>query len=384
MHHERVLSQGLIERLGQPNARATIEWTAADQTEHENEIEQDIPEHRSGLQLIFDQLKAHGLLQHLHELSAIGHRVVHGGEAFTAPARIDETVLAAIEKMIPLAPLHNPANLEGIKICRSLNPNIPQIAVFDTAFHQTMPPAAYHYALPSSLYKEHGIRRYGFHGTSHQYVAQLAANYLKRPLQSLNLITLHLGNGCSAAAIKAGQSIDTSMGMTPLEGLIMGTRSGDIDPEIIFFLARETGMALNDIEAMLNKKSGLKGISGVSDMREVQQKAKAGDPQANLALSMFAYRVKKYIGAYFAALGRVDAIVFTGGIGENSPEIRNLICTGLNALGIKPAHETTQQNTPEISTFHQSEKDVALLVIPTDEELSIARSCIAACHAEQS
>lgn len=384
MTNEQVLAQGLVERLGQQNARGAIEWTAADQTKHQNQLETGIADHRSGLQLIFDQLKTHGLLQQLNELSAIGHRVVHGGEAFTAPARIDDTVLAAIEKMTPLAPLHNPANLEGIKICRALNPKIPQIAVFDTAFHQTMPPAAYHYALPSSLYKEHGVRRYGFHGTSHQYVAQCAADYLKRPLQSLNLITLHLGNGCSAAAIKAGQSIDTSMGMTPLEGLIMGTRSGDIDPEIIFFLARETGMTLNDIEAMLNKQSGLKGISGVSDMREVQQKAAAGDQQANLALSMFTYRVKKYIGAYFAALGRVDAIVFTGGIGENSPEIRNLICTGLNALGIKPAPEATHQNTPEISTFHQSDKDVALLAIPTDEELAIARSCIAVCNSERS
>ncbi len=385
MSDERVLAHGVLERLGERDAHLIQEWAALPEHDQTSEIqvqhiEQAVPDHRAGLQLIFEQLQTRHVLNNLNELQAIGHRVVHGGERFKEPVFITDEVLEAIRTMIPLAPLHNPANLEGIKVCRELNPEIPQVAVFDTAFHQSMPPKAYHYAIPMPMYRDFGIRRYGFHGTSHHYVAQRAAEYLKQPTEQLNLITLHLGNGCSATAIRAGCCIDTSMGMTPLEGLIMGTRSGDIDPEIIFYLRREVGMTSNEIEKMLNKNSGLKGLCGVSDMREVQQRAAAGDVHAVLAEAMFAYRVKKYIGAYFAALGRLDAIVFTGGIGENSPRIRTMICGDLEGLGIQIESAGVVQQDCEINAFHHSASKVKLLVVPTNEELEIARSSSIICE----
>jgi acetate kinase len=292
-----------------------------------------------------DALRAQGL-ESLSELDAIGHRVVHGGESFIESVVIDDTVVEAIEALIPLAPLHNPANLEGIRTARAQAPGVPQVAVFDTAFHQSMPETAYRYALPDKLY-EAGIRRYGFHGTSHGYVARKAAEELGMAPHDANLITLHLGNGASACAIRGGQSVDTSMGMTPLEGLVMGTRSGDLDPAILFYLAREKGYTLEELDQLLNHESGLKGLCHEQDMRRIHARIGEGDPEAGMALEIFVYRIRKYIGAYVAVLGRVDALVFTGGIGENDAVVREKI-------------------------LHELPFDIPVLVIPTDEEREIA------------
>jgi acetate kinase len=302
--------------------------------------------------------------------------VVHGGERFKEPAIIDDRTLEAIRQLIPLAPLHNPANLTGIEVMRELLPDVPQVAVFDTAFHQTMQPKAFLYALPYAFYRSYGVRRYGFHGTSHQYVAREAARHLARPLATLNLITLHLGNGASATAIERGKSIDTSMGLTPLEGLIMGTRCGDLDPAVPFYLAGKTGKPYDEIEGVLNRESGLKGICGVNDMREIQSRALGNDEQAELALGMFCYRVKKYIGAYCAALGSVDAIVFTGGIGENSALVRSRSCEGLSGLGISLDERANHVVAGGITEIQAGEGRVKILVVPTDEEREIAQQTV--------
>ncbi len=291
-------------------------------------------------------LKEHGM-DSLGDVDAIGHRVVHGGERFVESAVIDAEVVIAIEALIPLAPLHNPANLEGIRTARAHAPDVPQVAVFDTAFHQQMSPQAYRYALPKALYTEAGIRRYGFHGTSHAYVAHRAAEATGSELSKINLITLHLGNGASACAIRGGVSVDTSMGMTPLEGLVMGTRSGDLDPAILFYLVREKGYTFDQLDRLLNRESGLKGICGENDMRRIHARIAEGDADAALALEMFVYRIRKYIGAYVAVLGRVDALVFTGGIGQNDVVVRERIL----------------QDLPF---------DIPVLVVPTDEERAIA------------
>ncbi len=296
------------------------------------------------------RLKTHGLAS-LAEVDAIGHRVVHGGERFVESTRIDEEVIGAIASLIPLAPLHNPANLEGIRTARAHAPGVPQVAVFDTAFHQQMPQKAYRYALPKTLYAEAGVRRYGFHGTSHAYVARRAAGELGKDPAETNLITLHLGNGASVCAIRGGVSVDTSMGMTPLEGLVMGTRSGDIDPAILFYLAREQGYTLEALDRLLNRESGLFGLCGENDMRRIHARIEEGDPDAALALEIFVYRIRKYIGAYVAVLGEVDALVFTGGIGENDAVVRERIVAEL-PFGIP------------------------VKVIPTDEEYAIALETI--------
>ena len=288
-------------------------------------------------------LRAHGVAS-LSEVAAIGHRVVHGGERFVESALIDEKVESAIEALIPLAPLHNPANLEGIRTARRRAPEVVQVAVFDTAFRQSLPEAAYRYALPTALYTEAGIRRYGFHGTSHAYVARQSAARLEQPLETTNLITLHLGNGTSACAICDGQSVETSMGMTPLEGLVMGTRSGNVDPGVLLYLAREQGYTVEQIDRLLNRESGLEGLCGDHDLRQIHARIAEGDREAALALEIFVHRVRKYIGAYVAVLGRVDALVFTGGIGENDAIVREKIMEGLPF-------------------------DFPVLVIPTDEEL---------------
>jgi acetate kinase len=353
MDELQVLAGGLIDRIGEAGG--------------------EMASHHAALEQIIQRLQAAGIAG----VDAIGHRVVHGGEHFKQPALIDATVVDTIRAMIPLAPLHNPANLEGIEVAQRLFPGIPQVAVFDTAFHQTMPPVAFRYALPLELYQQHKVRRYGFHGTSHQYVAQQAAAYLQRDLADLNLITLHLGNGCSAAAIAGGKSVDTSMGMTPLEGLVMGTRCGDIDPALHFYLQRETGLSADDVESLFNKKSGLKGLCGVGDMREVQALADSGDTDAQLAEAMFAYRVKKYIGAYIAVLGRIDAVVFTGGIGEHSARVRAQVCANLQVLGIQADAEKNASHKTGILEFQQEGAGVKLLVIPTNEELAIAHSTAA-------
>ncbi|MEZ5536331.1 MAG: acetate kinase [Thiolinea sp.] len=352
---ETVLLKGQVDRIGETGSM--------------------ISSHQDALQAIIRQLRTEGILTADGGIDAIGHRVVHGGEYFHQPVLIDAGVIAGIRAMIPLAPLHNPANLDGIEVAQQLFPGVPQVAVFDTAFHQSMPPVAFRYALPEALYQQQHVRRYGFHGTSHQYVAQRAAEYLQRDPAALNLITLHLGNGCSATAIAGGKSVDTSMGMTPLEGLVMGTRCGDIDPALQFYLRRETGMTASDIEKLFNQQSGLLGLCGAGDMRAVQERAEAGDEEAMLAEALFVYRIRKYIGAYFAVLGRVDALVFTGGIGEHSPRIRMLVCEQLEVLGISPdAGKNELAGTQGIREFQQDEAGLKLLVIPTNEELAIARS----------
>jgi acetate kinase len=289
---------------------------------------------------------------------------------------INKEVIETIERLISLAPLHNPANLLGIQVARKQAPNVPQVAVFDTAFHQSIPVPAFRYAIPQDLYETHHIRRYGFHGTSHYYVAKQAAAILNRELKSLHLISLHLGNGASAAAIKDGRSIDTSMGMTPLEGLIMGTRSGDIDPAIIFYLKRQTGLTRDEVESILNRQSGLKGICGVNDMRRIGELADGGDATARLAVDMYCYRIKKYIGAYCAVLGKLDAIIFTGGIGENAGFIRAGACQGLAHLGIEVDADQNKRRSNNEFEIQSQDSPVRILVIPTNEELEIAEQTV--------
>jgi len=381
MSETKVLASGSIERIGEPDSvhrhRQISAQAGVDETDHQ----QSIGNHREGLARIGKVLRDSGAVENLSDLSAIGHRVVHGGESFRQPTRIDKDVLERIRDMIPLAPLHNPANVMGIEVALQYAPDVPQVAVFDTAFHQSIPVHAWHYAIPERLYSEHHVRRYGFHGTSHHYVAKQAARQLGKALSSLNLITLHLGNGASAAAIRRGESVDTSMGMTPLEGLMMGTRCGDIDPAIHFYLCREAGVGIEAVESLLNKDSGLKGICGANDMREVQRLADAGDDRARLALTMYGYRIKKYIGAYYAVLGHVDAVVFTGGIGENDARVRAQACSGLDTLGIELDSDRNSNRDGGVFAIHGDRSPVSILVVPTDEELEIALQtvdCVAA------
>jgi len=374
MDRHTVIAQGMAEKIGEEAGILTHKMITSSGDTLKKEIRGKINDHHQVLTRIVELLvdPETGVIQDKSQITAVGHRVVHGGESFHSPTVIDMRVMAAIRENIPLAPLHNPPNLEGIEVTRKIFPNSPQVAVFDTAFHQTIPEHAFLYAIPYRLYEKEKVRRYGFHGTSHAYVAEKAAAYLERPLTRLNLITIHLGNGASMAAIKNGRSIDTTMGMTPLEGLMMGTRSGDLDPAIPFFLADYLGMSLKEIDTLLNKESGLKGICGINDMREILAKKKAGDRQADIAISIYTYRIKKYIGAFYAALGILDGIVFTAGIGENAPEIREDACSGLENLGIEidlQKNESKERETRDIST--QGSR-VKILVIPTNEELKIA------------
>jgi acetate kinase len=376
MTTKTVLASGLVEQIGEDQGRLTHQ-TRNPQGDMNEIIKTDaIVDHRAGFELISAALSESGALKDTGELSGIGHRVVHGGEEFRKPTLINQKVIDTIRRLSPLAPLHNPANLLGIEVARQSAPKVPQVAVFDTAFHQSLPEKAFRYAIPQDLYETHQVRRYGFHGTSHSYVARQAAKILGRPLDSLNLITLHLGNGASVAAIKGSKSIDTSMGMTPLEGLIMGTRCGDIDPAIIFYLKRKTGMTRDEMEALLNKSSGLKGICGVNDMRAVEKRAREGDGAAQLAIEMVCYRVKKYIGAYFAVLGRLDALVFTAGIGEKSPLIRARSCRGMAHLGIEVDPGKNEQTSKEAFDIQSDNGTVSILVIPTNEEYEIAKQTV--------
>ncbi|NQY57835.1 MAG: acetate kinase [Ilumatobacteraceae bacterium] len=304
-----------------------------------------------------------------HRVDAIGHRVVHGGTLFSTPIVIDAAVIEALRELIPLAPLHNPANIEGIEIARRLWPDDPQVAVFDTAFHSTLPPRAYRYAIPEAWYRDHGVRRYGFHGTSHAVVAQRAADVLGRPLSDVRLITAHLGNGASMAAIDCGRSVDTSMGLSPLEGLVMGTRSGDLDPAVVEHLVAATGRSVTEVVDDLNHASGLLGVSGDSDMRTILDRRASGDVAATLAFDVFVYRIKKYIGAYLAVLGGCDALVFTGGIGEHSPDVRAAACADLEEIGFVVDAARNEAGESRISA---DESSIEICVIPTDEERSIA------------
>jgi acetate kinase len=352
-----VLRAGVVERIGESGPSGVLD-------------------HREGFARVMADLSESGTMGAPASLFGIGHRVVHGGERFREPVRVDHGTLDAIRAMIPFAPLHNPGNLQGIEVALATCPGVPQVAVFDTAFHQTMPPRAFRYALPRSLYDDHRVRRYGFHGTSHAHVARRAADLLRKPPAALNLITFHLGNGASAAAILEGKSVDTSMGMTPLEGLIMGTRCGDLDPAVPFFLGTVTGKDPAEVLALLNEESGMKGICGANDMREVHRRIAGGDPSASLAIDMYVYRVRKYIGAYTAVLGRVDALVFTGGIGENDAEIRRLACEGLHRLGIAVDDARNGSPSPAPREIQREGMPVKILVIPTNEELEIALQAV--------
>jgi acetate kinase len=339
------------------------------------EAELDVPDHAAALARVVEALDRTGW-DGAAGPDAVGHRVVHGGERFSAPAVVDDEVLSAIRATVPLAPLHNPPALLGIELARARWPAVPQVAVFDTAFHQTLPARAHRYAVPVALHGRHGVRRYGFHGTSHAYVARRAAELLGRPLERLALVTLHLGNGASAAAIRGGRSVDTSMGMTPLEGLVMATRAGDVDPGVVFHLARSAGMSLEAIEDLLVFRSGLLGLAGEADMREVLRRAARGDPDAALAVDVYAYRIVKYVGAYHAVLGGLDALVFTAGVGENSAEIRERVCDGLAHLGIALDPARNRSSSREARAVHREGGPVAVLVVPTDEELEIARQTV--------
>ncbi len=372
-------ASGLVEKIGQPQGAARLDFMDSCGGKKNLARLQPVSDHRQAIRLMGEMLRESGCFSDISQLAAIGHRVVHGGERFQEPVRIDEQVMGAIERLVPLAPLHNPANLTGIRVAMEHAPDVPQVAVFDTAFHQNMPEHAYMYALPYELYSKKHVRRYGFHGTSHGYVAHRAAEHLGRSLDEINIITLHLGNGASAAAIRAGKCIDTSMGMTPLEGLIMGTRTGDFDPAILFYLAREAGMDIDALDQMVNKQSGLKGICGENDMRTITESAASGDRRAALALDMFCYRLKKYIGAYLAALGRADCMVFTGGIGENSAVVRRKACQGLEDMGLCIDAEKNSRREKGIMEIHEDGCKTAILVIPTDEELEIARQTRKVC-----
>ena len=371
-----VLASGVLEQIGETQSRLT-HLTRNSKGEMQEIVKTDaVVDHQAGFQLIGTILGDSGALQDMSELAGMGHRVVHGGEEFKEPTLINETVINTLRRLIPLAPLHNPANLLGIEVALQSAPQVPQVAVFDTAFHQSIPVHAFRYAIPQELYEAHHVRRYGFHGTSHHYVAKQAARLMDRPLNSLNLITLHLGNGASAAAIKNGISIDTSMGMTPLEGLIMGTRSGDIDPAIIFYLKRKTDLARDEVEALLNRDSGLKGICGVNDMRQIEEHAQTGNSRARLAIEMVCYRIQKYIGAYYAVLGRLDALIFTAGIGEKSTWIRAGSCRGLTHLGIELDPEKNKRRSKDAFEIQTADSAVKVLVIPTNEELEIAEQTV--------
>ena len=364
------LAVGLVERIGEETSRlrhtprapggATRGWNGPH------------ADHEAALKAVSEGLAKDGLGLDSPELAAIGHRVVHGGRSFTEPTVIDDAVLAEIERLIPVAPLHNPANLTGIRTARALRPDLPQVAVFDTAFHTTMPEAAARYAVDVRTADAYRIRRYGFHGTSHAFVSRATAELLGKAPEEVNVIVLHLGNGASASAVRAGRCVDTSMGLTPLEGLVMGTRSGDLDPAVIFHLARVGGMSTDEIDTLLNRKSGLIGLCGDNDMREISRRIDEGDEQARLAFDIYIHRLKKYIGAYYAVLGRVDAIAFTAGVGENSAPVREAAVAGLEELGLSLDAElnAARANGPRLISRPNSR--VAIAVVPTDEELEIA------------
>ncbi len=375
MTDESVLATGLVERIGEKEG--FVQCTLKPETDEKQMVmsQEFIADHQSGMRMAVDILTDPdtGIISDSADISGVGHRVVHGGEDFYQPTLITDDVLAAIEKNIPLAPLHNPANLDGIRVARELFPGVEQIAVFDTAFHQSIPPHAYHYALPHDLYEEQRIRRYGFHGTSHKYVATECALLMGKPLAELNLITIHLGNGCSMTAVKNGRSVDTTLGFTPLEGLVMGTRSGDIDPAIHSFLARNCGMDIEAIDTMLNKESGLKGLCGMNDMRDIHEQISRGNERARLALEVQTYRNRKYVGAFMAVLGRVDAIVFTAGIGENDPIVRAKTLEGLELFGVMLDSDVNDQRVKEPLLLSDPASRVQVWGIPTNEELAIAR-----------
>lgn len=370
MTKEHVLAKGLVERIGLPGAVLTHRPGS-----DKHVIETEIPNHVKAISLVLDAIvhPDHGVLKSMDDISAVGHRVVHGGEDFSGSVLITEEIMDALRRNIELAPLHNPPNIMGIEACQKLMPTTRQAGVFDTAFHQSMPPHAYIYGIPYEYYKKYKIRKYGFHGTSHKYVSERAAAMLGKPLSETKIITCHLGNGASIAAVKGGKSVDTSMGFTPLEGVMMGTRSGDLDPAIVFFLMRKEGWSTEETDNFLNKCCGVLGLSGVSsDFRDIESASGEGNNRAELALERFAYVVKKYIGSYAAVLNGADAIVFTAGLGENSSSMRAKICEGLEYMGVKIDNDKNYTRGVE-ADVSADDSGTRVLVIPTNEEIMIAR-----------
>ncbi|MFJ9678948.1 acetate kinase [Streptomyces sp. NPDC101194] len=368
--HSR-LAAGLVERIGEETSRL-VHTPLVGQGAEPRERIGPIADHESALRAAAEELAADGLGLDSPALAAIGHRVVHGGLRFTEPVVVDDEVLKEIERLVPVAPLHNPANIVGIRTARALRPDLPQVAVFDTAFHTTMPEYAARYAIDTETADVHRIRRYGFHGTSHAYVSRKAAKLLGRTPEEVNVIVLHLGNGASASAVAGGRCVETSMGLTPLEGLVMGTRSGDIDPAVTFHLKRVAGMSTDEIDELLNKRSGLLGLCGDNDMREIRRRIDEGDERAALAFDIYVHRLKKYIGAYSAVLGRVDAVVFTAGVGENSAPVREAAIAGLEELGLAVDADLNAVRSGASRLISPDHARVAVAVVPTDEELEIA------------
>ncbi|WP_412521092.1 acetate kinase [Staphylococcus simulans] len=372
MPEEKLVSKGLIERIGLKGSKITVEFNGQKYTD-----EKEIGDHIQAVDLMLDSLISHGIIRDINDIDGTGHRVVHGGELFPESALVTDEVEKQIESLTELAPLHNPANLMGIRAFRKLLPNIPHVAVFDTSFHQTMPEQAYLYSLPFHYYKDYGIRKYGFHGTSHKYVSQRAAEILDRPIEELRIISCHIGNGASIAAIDGGESVDTSMGFTPLAGVTMGTRSGDIDPALIPYIMEKTGKSAEAVLDILNKESGLLGISGTSsDLRDLEQDAEEGKTRAQLALDVFASRIHKYIGSYTAKMHGVDVIVFTAGVGENSDEVRGRVLEGLEFMGVYWDPKKNEQIHGSEGFINYPHSPVKVLVIPTNEEVMIARDAV--------
>lgn len=380
MTTKEVLAQGGIEKIGLPGSFLKLTLPNGEK----KILEKDVPEHTTGVQFIFDTLTnaEYGAVKDLHEIKAVGHRVLHGGTKFSGSVLIDDAVIAAVEECCDLGPLHNPANLKGIYAVQKLLPEVPQVAVFDTAFHQTMPDYAYLYAIPYKYFEKYGIRRYGFHGTSHRYVSKRVCEFLGIPQEGSKIITCHIGNGGSIAAVKDGKCIDTSMGLTPLEGLMMGTRTGDIDSSAILTIMKKEGLTPDEANDLLNKKSGLLGVTGISsDMREVEKASREGNERATLALKMYNYRIRKYIGTYAAVLGGVDALVFTAGVGEHQWDVREGALEGLEFLGIELDKEKNKANNGEEEIISTPSSRVKVAVIPTDEEWMIASDTLALVNA---
>lgn len=375
MPSEDPVCSGLVERIGLEQASITHKVFTAGQ-EQVTHLALELPDHEAGLQEVGRLLTDEriGVIRDPADIEVVGHRVVHGGESFAATAVITPAVKNEIKRLFPLAPLHNPPNYLGLEVAEKIFPQAKQVAVFDSAFHQSMPPEAYRYAIPNAFYREQGIRAYGFHGTSHKYVAGQATAYLGKP--DAKIITVHLGNGCSMAAVAGGKSLDTSMGFGPIGGLIMGTRSGDLDPAVIFHLINQLGYDPEQVNNLLNKRSGMLGLTGFSDMRDITKALEAGDEPAKLAYELYTYRIKKYIGAYVAVLNGLDALVFTAGVGENDAKVREMVCQNLDYLGLLLHSGKNQERGRRIRKINQEEGRVKILIIPTNEELEIARQCV--------
>ncbi|MBM7829842.1 acetate kinase [Agromyces cerinus] len=378
VERSETLASGLVERIGRGvgHARHRHEGPENDSLGSTWDAAGEVADHEAAFAVMLEAFAAHGPSLEAHAPIAVGHRVVQGGARFFEPTVITPLVKINIDELSALAPLHNPANLEGIEAAQRAFPDVPHVAVFDTAFHQTMPPAAYTYAIDRELAAKHRIRRYGFHGTSHRFVSRAAAAFLERPVEELRMIVLHLGNGASVCAVSEGRSVETSMGMTPLEGLVMGTRSGDIDPAVLLHLERRAGLDADGLDHLLNSQSGILGLSGHADMRDLVAARAAGDEASTLALEVYAHRVRSYVGAYAAQLGRVDAIVFTAGVGENSPDVRELALAGLEGFGVELDSERNQQRGSVARRISTDASKTAVLVVPTNEELEIARQTL--------